>query len=354
LVVIGIIAVLIGILMPALSKARESSMALKSMSNLRQLAVGLEMYKVENRGYYPRHSSIAGETTGLPAGSKRPRTRWADDIFPYMQNTAVYRSPLIPDEDYEKRMRAPFAHTCDQTGATGGAIATTLYWGGYGYNYQYLGNARKPAGVTQPYHANTARIKKAAQTIALADSNGSKNGTAAWTSEGVYSIDPPLMSVNLGSQGSRRTSGTPGAGNYGYTGGNDGDPAHRATPAERNRGKANVLFCDGHGEPMTLRQIHGPTQECGTPAGGRSKLHQPPAPPHPFRRRPERPHFSIRRWDRRDPVSGPCFPGETRFRRMRPAAASWRPQVTRADAPQVPPDISERAAPLPPRAPQQE
>ena len=46
LVVIGIIALLVGILMPALSTARESSMAIKSMSNLRQLAIGLDMYKV--------------------------------------------------------------------------------------------------------------------------------------------------------------------------------------------------------------------------------------------------------------------------------------------------------------------
>ena len=255
LVVIGIIAVLIAILMPALSAARAQSMAIKSMSNLRQLAIGLDMYKGENKGYYPRHSSIAGETTGLPAPNKKPRTRWADDIFHYVQNTEVYRSPLIGDDDWDARMKSPFAHTCDQTGATGLPVAGTLYWGGYGYNYQYLGNARKPAAGMQPFHANTAQIKQSSQTIALADSNGSRNGGAVFTSEGVYSIDPPLMSVDLGSKGSRKSSATPGPGNYGYTGGNDGDPAHRATPIERNRGKVNVLFCDGHGEPMTLRQM---------------------------------------------------------------------------------------------------
>src|SRR5687768_8584357 len=76
LVVIGIIALLIGILLPTLAAARESSMGLKSLSNLRQLATGLDMYKVENKGFYPRHSSIAAETTGLPAGNRKPRTRW--------------------------------------------------------------------------------------------------------------------------------------------------------------------------------------------------------------------------------------------------------------------------------------
>ena len=255
LVVIGIIAVLIGILLPTLAGARESSMALKSLSNLRQLAIGIEMYKAEYRGYYPRHSSIAGETTGLPAGQRKPRTRWADDIFPYMQTTEVYRSPLIPDDEWDTRMKVPFAHTCDQTGATGGIVAETVFWGGYGYNYHYLGNARKPTGITTPFHANTRRIKASSQTIALADTNGSKNGTAQWTTEGNYAIDPPLMSIDLGSRGSRRSSATPGPGQYGYTGGNDGDPAHRATPAERNRKKVNVLFCDGHGEAMKLAEM---------------------------------------------------------------------------------------------------
>jgi prepilin-type N-terminal cleavage/methylation domain-containing protein/prepilin-type processing-associated H-X9-DG protein len=255
LVVIGIIALLVGLLMPALGAAREQSMGLKSLSNLRQLAIGLDMYKVENKGYYPRHSSITGETTGLAAGIRRPRSRWADDIFPYMQNTEVYRSPLIPDDDWDARMKVPFAHSCDQTGATGLPTPGTIFWGGYGYNYQYLGNARKPTAGMQPFHANTSQIRKSSQTIALADTHGSRNGTANWTTEGVYSIDPPLMSVEMGSKGSRRASGVPGPGNYGYTGGNDGDPLHRATPAERNRRKVNVLFCDGHGEQMALASM---------------------------------------------------------------------------------------------------
>jgi prepilin-type N-terminal cleavage/methylation domain-containing protein/prepilin-type processing-associated H-X9-DG protein len=248
LVVIGIIALLISILLPSLAAARGAASSIKNLSNLRQLGIGLDLYKLEYRGYYPRHSSIASETTGI----SRPRTRWVDDIYPFMHTTEVYISPSITGEEW-RLLSTPFAHTCNP--ANGLPYSETKYFGGYGYNFQYLGNARKPAGISTPFHANTSQIRAASRTIAISDTHGSKNGTTAWTKQAVYAIDPPLMSVNLGSRGSRRSSGTPGSGQYGYTGGNDGDPNHRSTPAERNRGKVGVVFCDGHAEAMTLKEM---------------------------------------------------------------------------------------------------
>lgn len=44
LVVIGIIAILVGILLPTLSKARQSAVTMQCMSNLRQLAIADQMY----------------------------------------------------------------------------------------------------------------------------------------------------------------------------------------------------------------------------------------------------------------------------------------------------------------------
>jgi len=77
LVVIGIIAVLIGILLPALSKVRTASQALKCSSNLRQLVVATQMFANEHTGYLPK-----AENNGSPrmqGWNVRLGTRWEYD-----------------------------------------------------------------------------------------------------------------------------------------------------------------------------------------------------------------------------------------------------------------------------------
>jgi prepilin-type N-terminal cleavage/methylation domain-containing protein len=61
LVVIGIIALLISILMPALSGAKRGAEKVKCSSNLRQIGQGLLLYANDNRGLYPR---TAANSTG--------------------------------------------------------------------------------------------------------------------------------------------------------------------------------------------------------------------------------------------------------------------------------------------------
>src|SRR5688500_20156930 len=53
LVVIGIIAVLIGILLPTLTRARESARNAQCLSNLRQLGLGCMMYMKQHNGVPP-------------------------------------------------------------------------------------------------------------------------------------------------------------------------------------------------------------------------------------------------------------------------------------------------------------
>lgn len=58
LVVIGIIAVLIGILFPLLSAAKERANRVKCMSNLRQIGIAMKTYAFDHRNQYPRVTAL--------------------------------------------------------------------------------------------------------------------------------------------------------------------------------------------------------------------------------------------------------------------------------------------------------
>ena len=53
LVVIGIIAILVAILLPALQAARRQASAVQCSSNMKQIALGLMMYIQQNKGKHP-------------------------------------------------------------------------------------------------------------------------------------------------------------------------------------------------------------------------------------------------------------------------------------------------------------
>src|SRR5688572_11353175 len=107
LVVIGIIALLVAILLPALGRAREQANRTKCMANHRQLVTVLTMYANENKLSMPFMNSNALETGGLynePGWlywvKESPRPRQRDDEvqsgmwFKYLKTKEVFRCPF--------------------------------------------------------------------------------------------------------------------------------------------------------------------------------------------------------------------------------------------------------------------
>jgi prepilin-type N-terminal cleavage/methylation domain-containing protein/prepilin-type processing-associated H-X9-DG protein len=66
LVVIGIIALLISILLPALNKARQQANKASCLANMHSIGVTMGMYVAQSRGYFPEGMSPAGPN-GVPA-----------------------------------------------------------------------------------------------------------------------------------------------------------------------------------------------------------------------------------------------------------------------------------------------
>lgn len=83
LVVIGIMGVLIGLLMPALTRARQSANSLKCKANLHDLGIALRIYEAENKGYIFPVGPI-NPFTNLPTTlgtNVPPNERWPMKVY---------------------------------------------------------------------------------------------------------------------------------------------------------------------------------------------------------------------------------------------------------------------------------
>jgi prepilin-type N-terminal cleavage/methylation domain-containing protein/prepilin-type processing-associated H-X9-DG protein len=88
LVVIGIIAVLMSILLPALNRARESAKAVSCASNMKQIGAALAMYCGDNNDYTPRFAYDPNTAAATPAPEPGySRWEWTMALMRYMALT---------------------------------------------------------------------------------------------------------------------------------------------------------------------------------------------------------------------------------------------------------------------------
>jgi prepilin-type N-terminal cleavage/methylation domain-containing protein len=104
LVVIGIIALLISILLPALQKARDSAYTVICKSNARQIGIAFSLYLTDNKGNYPMpgwgdpSDWIYGDRGRINTIDKSPLAKYLSlhgsklaEIFKCPQDHAVYQ-----------------------------------------------------------------------------------------------------------------------------------------------------------------------------------------------------------------------------------------------------------------------
>jgi prepilin-type processing-associated H-X9-DG protein/prepilin-type N-terminal cleavage/methylation domain-containing protein len=253
LVVIGIIAVLISILLPALNKARAAAAAVQCGSNMRQLAMGVIMYATDNDGFFPSNDIY------LPNPNNAAVPKWFPWWTPDLVGKYVNNRSIGPDYVSTRVFFCP-------TVAYVVTSAPPGYWGagnfGIGYNsrssvrdnllyYQYPVNLLPgtPAYNTAASDPNLIKrnlqiarqghVKQAAQVLLFADVSG------GITSEGGNRF---IQMYN----GCARATPVP----FPYTGAYSGygDPPNPVTASGaageaisfRHSKRANAAFLDGH------------------------------------------------------------------------------------------------------------
>jgi prepilin-type N-terminal cleavage/methylation domain-containing protein/prepilin-type processing-associated H-X9-DG protein len=134
LVVIGIIAVLIGILLPALNKAREQARSTYCLGNLRQLGIGMQLYRQYNKDYYPPRWATYGVGGGIVAESVYFWAGQAPDPATAAGGAAAIYIKVGADKRYINKYLNPTI-TVGSPFPLAHCPSDELAWGMYGSSY---------------------------------------------------------------------------------------------------------------------------------------------------------------------------------------------------------------------------
>jgi prepilin-type N-terminal cleavage/methylation domain-containing protein len=112
LVVIAVISVLIGLLLPAVQRAREAANRISCANNLKQIGLAMHQHEVA-LGYYPPNALARGKAT------------WAVLLLPYLEQDNLFRTWNLSLSYFEQapvaRQTAVKTYFCPSRRATPGS-----------------------------------------------------------------------------------------------------------------------------------------------------------------------------------------------------------------------------------------
>jgi prepilin-type processing-associated H-X9-DG protein/prepilin-type N-terminal cleavage/methylation domain-containing protein len=221
LAVIGIIALLIAMLLPALNKARQAAVFVQCASNLRQVGQAYTMYANENKGHLPNIDE-KGDPYGTPLD-------WQTNRY-FTQVMAPY---VGLKDQYVARAGGPkeFCVTYLNCPAPGDP---SIEYMAYGVNYDIV------IRYGRPYDKGSMKLDQIPQNwFFVTDASGQLVYSplpARWTLSGGADTDGDGVIDTFSGFASAYWQ------HYNYA------------RAKRHQGKANYLFSDGHVSSRTFKQ----------------------------------------------------------------------------------------------------
>ncbi len=229
LVVIAIIAILAGMLLPALAQAKVKANTIKCVNNQKQITLGLKLYTTDNDDWIT--------TSWHFGGGGLPNRTWGTMIQPFLASRKIMWCPAGPDRPGGNR----------DWDASGSFMNIGLNWEISHDNFNGVGGANYG---TQPRTYREQTIVKPVSTVYTTDLGNvaipSLSPTASvQTPYGSPSVISGKASAWLLVYPTQSATSHP----YSQLVLNAGDPDY-AGPIYRHSKKANVSFVDGHVDTM--------------------------------------------------------------------------------------------------------